>query len=505
MAENALAQMSAAEMTRGFAARTITPDDVLDACLAQIARWNPMINAVTTLDTEGAVRQARASTRRWADGAPIGRLDGVPVGIKDMQDVQGLRTTHGSLLFRDHVAPSDQLIVSRLRNSGAVIVAKTNVPELGAGGNTRNPVWGVTCNPFDTRLIVGGSSGGSAAALATDMLPLCTGSDTGGSLRLPAALCGVVGYRPSVDVVAHPNRSLGWSGISVLGPMARNMDDLLLMLGCIQGHDPDDPLSAPSSADRFDALAARPLAQLRVGISEDFGGVAVDPAIRAAFRDRVARIVPHVASVTEIDLSLGDMDRVFDILRAESFVAAFGDAVTHKPDDFADQIRVNVAMGLEMSLRERAWAHAEQTRILRRFNKLMQDVDIILLPTAPVSPFPWTEPFADMIDGQKQDVYYRWLALTYRGSLMGGPGLTLPTGRDAKGMPFGLQLLGPVRGDNALLAAARSLEALLEQDTHTARPKPDFATLTPAPIDPRSIIDRRARPGHQPAAAPTAV
>lgn len=505
MSENALAQLPATDMARGFAQHRFTPDDVLDACLAQIARWNPMINAVTTLDTEGARQQARASTQRWADGAPMGRLDGIPVGIKDMQDVQGLRTTHGSPLFRDNVAQSDHRIVSRLRGSGAVIVGKTNVPELGAGGNTRNPVWGVTCNPFDTSLIVGGSSGGSAAALATDMLPLCTGSDTGGSLRLPAALCGVVGYRPSVDVVAHPSRPLGWSGISVLGPMARNMDDLLLMLGCIQGYDPDDPLSAPAPTNRFDALAASPLAQLRVGISEDFGGVAVDPVIRSAFRDRVARIAPHVASVVQVDLSLGDMDRVFDILRAESFVAAFGDAVTRKPDDFAYQIRVNVALGLEMSLRERAWAHAEQTRILRRFNKLMHDVDIILLPTAPVSPFPWTEPFADTIDGNKQDIYYRWLALTYRGSLMGSPSLTLPSGRDAKGMPFGLQMLGPVRGDNALLAAARSLEALLETGAHTARPRPDFASLKPAAVDPRSIIEDRSPTAPQPSAANTAV
>ena len=251
------------------------------------------------------------------------------------------------------------------------------------------------------------------------------------------------------------------------------------------------------------------LAQLRVGISEDFGGVAVDPVIRAAFRDRVARITPHVASVTHADLSLGDMDRVFDILRAESFVAAFGDAVSRRPEDFAEQIRVNVALGLEMSLRERAWAHGEQTRILRRFNALMKDVDIILLPTAPVSPFPWTEPFADIIDGSPQDIYYRWLALTYRGSLMGGPSLTLPSGRDAKGMPFGLQVLGPVRGDNALLAAARSLEALLQQDTRTARPEPDFASLKPAAVDPRSVIEDRAPTTQptatQPAAANTAV
>ncbi|MFN7004268.1 MAG: amidase family protein, partial [Roseinatronobacter sp.] len=130
MSESTLAQMSATDMARGFAQRRFTPEDVLDACLAQITRWNPLINAVTTLDAEGAAQQARASTRRWAEGSPMGRLDGIPVGIKDMQDVQGLRTTHGSPLFRDHVAQADHRIVARLRDSGAVIVAKTNVPEL---------------------------------------------------------------------------------------------------------------------------------------------------------------------------------------------------------------------------------------------------------------------------------------------------------------------------------------------------------------------------------------
>lgn len=505
MSEVRLPELTAVEMLRGFSNRRFTPEDVLSACLDGIARWNPSINALTTIDAKGALEQAQASTQRWAKGQPAGRLDGVPVGIKDMQDVRDMPTTHGSPLFRDNIARRDQAIVSRLRGSGAVIVAKTNVPEFGAGGNTRNPVWGATCNPFDTRLIVGGSSGGSAAALAADMLPLCTGSDTGGSLRLPAALCGVVGFRPSANVIAHPDRPLGWSAISVLGPMARNMEDLVLMLRCIHGSDLDDPLSAPAALDRFDHIAPTPLARLRVGISEDFGGLPVDPQIRAAFRDRIDRITPHVATVTRVDLALGDMDRVFDVLRAESFLATFGDGVGRRPDDFPSQVRENVAIGQEMTLHDRARAHAEQTRILRRFNRLMRDVDVILLPTAPVSPFPWMQSHADIIDGQPQDVYYRWLALTYRGSLSGGPSLTLPAGRDVGGMPFGLQMLGAVGEDAELLAIARSLEALLQQDDHSARPRPDLAALKPAPVDPRSIIDTRTHTDADPITAHTAV
>lgn len=505
MTDLSLAALSVRDMLRGFAARQFTPNDVLAACLDKIARRNPIINALTTLDIDGATRAAQDATQRWAKGQPTGRLDGVPVGIKDMQDVRGLPTTHGSPLFRDHLASKDQAIVARLRGSGAVVVAKTNVPEFGAGGNTRNPVWGATCNPFDTQMIVGGSSGGSAAALATDMLPLCTGSDTGGSLRLPAALCGVVGYRPSADVIAHPTRPLGWSAISVLGPMARNMDDLLLMLGAIHGQDADDPLSSPAAPDRFDTVAPQPLDQLRIGISEDFGDLAVDPQIRQTFRDRIDLIAPHVGAVSKVDLCLGAMDRVFDILRAESFLAAFADQVATSAADFPSQVRVNVAMGHDMTLLNRAWAHAEQTRILRRFNRLMEDYDVILLPTAPVSPFPWTQSHADMIDGQPQDVYYRWLALTYRGSLSGGPSLTLPAGRDANAMPFGLQMLGAVGGDDKLLGIARSFEALFAQSPQTARPRPDFTTLKPAAVDPRSIIAARKDTAPQPVTAQTAV
>ena len=379
-------------------------------------------------------------------------------------------------------------MVAHLRAAGAIVLAKTNVPECGAGGNSRNPVWGATGNPFDANLISGGSSGGSAAALAADLLPLCTGSDTGGSLRLPAALCGIVGYRPSVDVIAHPTRPLGWSGISVLGPMARTMEDLVLMLQVCQRFDPDDPLSSRAAPDRFATLPTVSLENLRVGFSEDFGGAPVDPAIRATFRARVEKIAPHVQICRGVDLALGDMDRCFDILRAESFVSAFGEVIKSDPDAFGPDIATNVALGQTMSLSDRAWAHAEQTRILRRFNEVMRDVDVILLPTSPVSPFPWTQGHATQIEGQSMDIYYRWLALTYRGSLTGGPSITLPCGRDPHGMPFGLQVLGAVRGDEALLAAAKAVESFFAADPETARPCPDMAGLAPSDTDLRSIV-----------------
>ncbi|MGH1416995.1 MAG: amidase [Pelagimonas sp.] len=479
---------SACEVLAAFADKTLTPTEYLAACLEEIARSNPKINALTAMDIEQAKVDAAAATARWQSGEPIGTLDGLPIGVKDLQNTKGLLTTHGSIRARGFIPDDDLPMVARLRAAGAIILAKTNVPEMGAGGNSRNPVWGATSNPFDANLVAGGSSGGSAAALAANLLPLCTGSDTGGSLRMPAALCGIVGYRPSVDVIAHPTRPLGWSGISVLGPMARTMDDLTLMLDVCQSHDLDDPLTAPAPSDRFKALPTVSLKDLRVGFSEDFGGAPVEPGIRETFQARLDLLRPHVKECRPADLNLGDMDRCFDILRAESFGVAFGDGIKQDPESYGTHIKDNVALGQTMSLADRGWAHAEQTRILRKFNALMADFDVIVLPTSPVSPFAWTQSHPAEIDGQAMDIYYRWLALCYRGSLAGGPAITLPCGRDASGMPFGLQMLGPVRGDEDLLAAAKAVETLFAGSAETARPLADIETLAPSTVDLRSIV-----------------
>lgn len=502
---SALVALSACQVLAAFERQTLTPSDYLAACLEQISRYNRGINALAAMDPEAALREAEESTLRWQAGCPTGPLDGLPIGVKDLQDTRGLLTTHGSLRGRNNVPQQDLPMVARLRAAGAIILAKTNVPELGAGGNSRNPVWGATGNPFNANLIAGGSSGGSAAALAAMLLPLCTGSDTGGSLRLPAALCGVVGYRPSVDVIAHPTRALGWSGISVLGPMARTMSDLVLMLKSCIGGSVDDPLARVSHADRFDAMPTEALKELRIGYSEDFGGAPVDAAIRDVFNARLQSLRPEVKSCVAVDMNLGEMDRCFDILRAESFVSAFGELALEHPGDFGPNIHENLAIAKKFSLTDRAWAHKEQTRILRQFNKVVQDYDVILMPTSPVSPFAWTQPHATEIDGQAMDVYYRWLALTYRGSLSGGPAITLPVGRDAMAMPFGLQMLGAVGGDEALLAAAIAVEAFYAQSPETARPVPDLINMPASTVDLHSIVTHPPAlnaTGGQPAGTP---
>jgi amidase len=320
------------------------------------------------------------------------------------------------------------------------------------------------------------------------MLPICTGSDTGGSLRIPAALCGVVGLRPSPGLVANDARPLGWSVISVLGPMGRNVADTALLLSASVGADARDPLSYPVDGAGFWPLKPADLSTLRVGTTEDFGLCIVDPEIRRVFRQRVEAIRPLVASCEPVDLQLGDADRAFDTLRAESFVAAFADTYRKAPETLGPNVRANMEIAAAITLADRAWAHLEQTRISRRFAKAFEQYDLILAPVTPVTPFPWTELFAGNIDGQAMRNYYHWLGLTYVVTLATNPALALPCGKDEHGMPFGLQVIGRLHGDAQLLAASQALEQVFEGSDSLRRPVPDLEPLQAARPELKSIV-----------------
>ncbi|HSV46991.1 MAG TPA: amidase, partial [Ramlibacter sp.] len=455
---HSLTRLSAVELRRLIGTKELSPVELLEACIARIGEVNPAVNALCATDFERARKAARAAEAQVLRGDPLGPLHGLPLGVKDLQNTAGLLTTFGNAGLRGNVPAADTAIVARLRTAGAIVAAKTNVPDMGAGANTRNPVWGATGNPFNPALNAGGSSGGSAAALATDMLPLCTGSDTGGSLRIPAALCGVVGLRPSPGVVPNDNRPLGWSALSVLGPMGRTVADTALQFQAMSGFDARDPLSYPLPADAYWPLPEVDLSALSVGYTEDFGLCAVDPGIRQAFRERVDAVRSLVARCEPVTFGLGDADRAFDVLRAEAFLAAFADSYRDAPQTLGPNVRANIEMAASITLADRAWAHVEQTRTARRFQQLFESYDVILAPTTPLSPFPWTELYAQQVDGQAMRNYYQWLGLTYVVTLATNPALSLPCGVDARGMPFGLQMIGRLRGDASLLGTAHALE-----------------------------------------------
>lgn len=478
----------APDLRRLIGRKALSPVELLEACIARIEAVNPKVNAITATCFERARTEAQAAERAVLRGEPLGLLHGLPLGVKDLEATAGLLTTFGSPLFRDHVPAADNVLVARLRAAGAVVVGKTNVPEMGAGANSRNAVWGATGNPFNPNLNAGGSSGGSAAALACDMVPLATGSDTGGSLRIPAAKCGVVGFRPSPGLVPSVRKPLGWTPLAVVGPMGRTVDEAALQLAATAGTDAGDPLSFPVEASAFLRLPEVDLGRLRIGWTEDFGACAVDAGVRRVFRQRVAAIAPWCREAGPVAMDLGEVHRCFDVLRAEAFVAGMREAYERDPASLGPNTRANYELGAAMSLLDSAWAQAEQTRVLQRFQKVFEQVDILLAPTTPVSPFPWTQFHAETVDGLPQDTYYRWLALTYVTTLTTHPSLSLPCGVDAQGMPFGLQVIGRFRDDLGTLAVGKALEAAFANDPALRRPRPDLRALPQAVPDLRSIV-----------------
>jgi amidase len=483
-----LTEVSAVELRRRIGNKDISPVELLEACIERIEAINPAVNAISAKAYKRARAEAKEAEAAVLRGDDLGPLHGLPVGIKDLQDTEGLLTTHGSPLYRNHVPKADSASVGRVRRAGAIVVAKTNVPEFGAGANSRNPVWGATGNPFNPILNAGGSSGGSAAALATDMLPICTGSDTGGSLRIPAAICGVVGFRPSPGFVPMDARALGWTPISVFGPMGRDVADARLLFASQVGVDDRDPLSQP--LDPREASIHRPvdLGRLRVAWTTDFGQCPIGPEIAETMRLQMGRMKHLFATCDEIAFDFGRADDCFDAIRALNFVARHKAAYDENPDSLGPNVRANYEIGAAMSLADAAWAHLEQTTIFRRFQEIYRGYDLVMAPTTPVSPFPWTQLYLEELNGKKLRNYYHWLALTYFVTLVTNASISIPCGTDPNGMPFGLQIVGRFRGDLALLDASQSLEEAFKGIAGLARPRPDLAKLREPRPDLKSIV-----------------
>jgi amidase len=490
-----LLALSSVEMRRAIGAKSLSPVELLEAVIERVEALNPAVNAICARDYARARREAVAAEKAALDGDQLGPLHGLPTGVKDLHATEGIRTTFGSPLHRDNVPAADCAMVANIRQAGAIVFCKTNVPEFGAGANTRNPVWGATGNPFDPLLNAGGSSGGSAAALALDMIPVCTGSDTGGSLRIPAAICGVVGFRPSPGLVPMDDRALGWTPISVLGPLGRSVADARQLFAAQIGMDDRDPLAFP--LDRDEVARARPVdpGRLRVAWTSDFGACAVSRPIREVMARKIAAMRHLFQRCDEVAIDLGEADRCFDVVRALNFVARYKTAYENDRGSLGPNIRANYEIGAGLSLADAAWAHAEQTRIFRRFQELYRDYDLVLSPTTPVTPFPWSQLYLDALDGATLANYYRWLALTYYVTLTTNPSIAIPCGADHRGMPFGLQVTGRFRGDVALLDAAEAMEAAFAHLPDLARLKPDAAKLRPEPLL-TSIVTHPPDPPH---------
>lgn len=472
--------LTALEAASQLSEGRLSSTELVQSCLDRIERVNPSVNAVVTVAGERALAEATDADAQLAAGQSEQPLFGLPVAIKDLQPTAGIRTTLGSPQFADHIPAVDSGIVARIRRAGGIIVGKTNIPERSIGANTVNPLFGATGNPFNLELSAGGSSGGSAAALACDMAPLATGSDHGGSIRIPAAYCGVVGHRATPGVVPFDERAMTQTFYSVQGPMARTVDDLALLLSVVAARPSGDPMSFPLDHSALGALGPVDLGSLRLGVSEDLGGVVVSQPVRRAFQQRVDWLSGIGVTCVPVDLDLTDAVEVDWRIRADIFATYYAEEAESWTSDFNPHIQATYQSALGTPMVEIARARRRQSELRRAVASLFDPtesggsgLDLLLCPTVSVSPFPWVDDYPKQIDGKPIDNYMAWLALTSAFSVVGHPATALPAGLDEFSMPFGLQLVGPAYGDRRQLSVARSLEQAMA-GTEFARPIPQL-------------------------------
>ncbi|WP_346620680.1 amidase [Blastococcus montanus] len=458
-ADDDLCSRPATELAALVRAREVSARELLDAHLARIERVNPQVNAIVTLDADGARAAADAADAAQAAGEPLGPLHGLPVAHKDTHATGGMRTTWGSPVHTDTVPAADELVVARLVGAGAVRVGKTNVPEFAAGSHTFNPVFGVTHNPYRHGLSAGGSSGGAAAALAAGLVPLAEGSDMGGSLRNPAAFCNVVGLRPTPGRVPTWPAPMAWSQLSVQGPMGRTVADVALQLSVLAGPDPRVPIALDDDPAGFRAPLPDRLDGLRVAWAPDLGGqVTVDPAITAVLAPSVAVFESLGASVEEACPDLSGADDVFGTLRAWLFDAAFGDLARRRPDEVKESIRWNAEMGARLTGADLARAEQLHTTLYERMVEFFGRYDVLVAPTTQVLPFPVEIEYPTEIAGVAQENYLEWMRSCTVVSATGCPALSVPGGFTPDGLPVGLQVVGAPRADRRLLEVGHAFE-----------------------------------------------
>ena len=452
-----LADRSASELAGLVRSREISPVEVVEDCLARVERFNPAVNALVTLNPR-ALDEADELERRLVRGEEVGLLAGLPVGIKDVTPVAGLRTTYGSTLYRDHVPVEDALVVQRLRAADAIILGKTNCPEFAAGGATFNDVFGRTRNPWDPTRTAGGSTGGGAAGLVTGMIALAEGTDLGGSLRIPASFCGVVGLRPSVGLVPTYPADWLWDTLQVEGPVARTAEDVALMLQAVSGPSPMSPLAQPRDGRNFVAAVARGVSpNLRVAYCRDVARIGIDPEIENVCAGAVRGLREIDVAVEEIELDLSFARPAFLALRGLWFVAQMFPRLD-KVDRFGPNVAGNIRSGLATTTLDLGAAEAARTRIWHLFRELFRTFDHLLTPCMAVPPFPVEQNYPETVAGKRMETYVDWIAPTFVLSLTGLPVASVPCGLDPDGLPVGLQIVGQPQGEEAVLALASQVQ-----------------------------------------------
>ncbi|MBI2189584.1 MAG: amidase [Acidobacteria bacterium] len=465
-----LCDLTAIDLLALLRRKEVSARELMAAHLARIERINPRVNAIVTLVAERALADAARADEQTARGGRLGVLHGLPVAHKDLVDTAGIRTTRGSPFFRDHVPTRDALIVTRIRAAGAITCGKTNTPEFGAGSQTFNAVFGATRNPYDLTKTCGGSSGGAAVALACGMLPIADGSDTGGSLRNPAAFCNVVGIRPSPGRV--PTDSGSWSPLSVSGPMARTVADVALFLSAIAGYDARSPLALTDDSARFRGSLERSFKGVRVAWWRTLGGVPFEPEIRRVVNDNRHVFESLGCVVEEAEPDFTGVERAFPVLRYAANHPQYAALVRQNPDWVKDTIKYEVEQAERLTGADIGRALARQAQMYAQSREFFERYDYFVLPVTQVAPFDVETPYPTEIAGTRMTSYVDWMRSCWYITFMSNPAISVPAGFTAAGLPVGIQIVGRHRDEWSILQLAHAFE----QATEHGRRRPPVTT-----------------------------
>jgi amidase len=454
-----LIRKSACEIVALLKAGEISIADTLDALEARIEQVDAEINALPTRCFE----RARAAAHE--DGRSDTVLAGIPVAIKDLTDVAGVRTTYGSILHKNHVPTQSAILVERIEANGGIVYAKSNTPEFGTGGNTFNDVFGATRNPFDLTCSAGGSSGGAAAALASGTAWLAQGSDLGGSLRTPASFCGVTSLRPSPGLIATDPGMTPFDVYSQAGPMARSVADLALFADAMAGPSSNTGLCKPHAIDEFRNAAARPVKPMKIAFSEDLGVTKTTPAVVELCAGAVARLEQENIAVDVAHPDLSMADSAFSVPRALDYAQSYGADLANTREVLKPEVVWNIELGLALTDDEIRQSRNAQGQVFANASAFMQDYDLLVCPATILPAYPIEERYPGYSDGLDYSEYYRWLAICCAITTTTLPVITLPCARTDAGLPIGLQLIGKPHGERELFARASYVEKIFAWDS----------------------------------------
>jgi amidase len=439
--------------------REIRPVEVLEAHLDVIGRLNPALNAIVTLAADSAYAAARTAEQAVMRGDSLGPMHGLPIGVKDIVATANIRTTYGSPLYANYVPNEDAEVIRRLKVAGAIILAKTNTPEFATGANTVNPLFGATRNPWNTALSPAGSSGGSAAAVASGMLPIAQGTDFGCSVRIPAAFCGIVGIRPTPGLTPNYPMPLGWDPGQVHGPLARTAEDAAMMLDAIVGFSRISPISvAPPWASALEVVAkTRDAKGLRVAFARDIAGIGIDSEIETICRNAANSLRNQGATVDEIDFDLSDGRNPYKTWRGVWMVGQQL-ANLERLESFGENLQGNVKSGLTVTTTDIARAEQIRLALFQKMRTLFEQYDFLVTPAAPVKPFPVEWDFPKEINGKTFDSYIDWIAPAFLITLLSLPAASVPAGLTTDHLPVGLQIIGPRFEEPGILGVVKLIQ-----------------------------------------------